>query len=230
MPLKPVKQFTAWSFSRWKDWTECPLKARLKHLDKVPEGAKGPALLRGEAIHIDAQKFTEGKVRKIPESLKLFAKEFAELKRMKAIAEGKWAMTVAWKPIDFFDWNRAWCRVVLDAHYYLPRRHHAVVIDHKTGKIYPDNKAQIELYVIAGFAHYDMADTIEARLWYLDQGEILPKGDAGVFTRKKDLPALQKKWKQNVIPMMTDKKFLPRPGDYCSRCAYSARRGGPCKY
>lgn len=209
---------------------ECPLKARLKHLDKVPEGPKGPALLRGESIHQDAEFFTKGKLRKIPTSLKLFAKEFAELKRMKAIAEGKWAMTVDWKPIDFFDWDRAWCRVVLDAHYYIPRRKHAVVIDHKTGKIYPDNKAQTELYVIAGFAHYEMAQTIEARLWYLDQGEILPKGPAGVFDRKKHLPALQKKWRQNVIPLLTDKKFLPRPGDYCGRCSYSARRGGPCKY
>jgi hypothetical protein len=230
VPIKPVKQFTSWSFSRWKDWMECPLKARYKYLDKVPEGVKGPALLRGEDIHKDAQQFTQGTVRKLPPSLKLFKKEFTELKKVKAIAEGKWAMKVDWSPVDFFDWEKAWCRVVLDAHFYIPRRRHAVVIDHKTGKIYPDNRAQVELYVIAGFAHYEMAETIEARLWYLDQGEILPKGDEGMFTRKKDLPKLQKKWKQNVIPMLTDKRFLPRPGDYCARCPFSRRRNGPCKY
>jgi len=202
-------------------------RAKYKHIDKMPEGPKGPALLRGEDIHKDAEQFTKGIVRKIPASLKLFAKEFAELKRMKAIAEGKWAMTVDWKPVDFFDWNRAWCRVVLDAHYYIPRQKRAVVIDHKTGKIYPDNQSQIELYVIAAFAHYDMAQEVQPALWYLDQGEILPKDK--IYVRK-DLPKLHKKWKLNVVPMLTDKKFLPRPGDYCGRCAYSIRRGGPCKY
>ena len=229
MPLKPVKQFTSWSFSRYKDWMECPLKAKLKHIDKVPEGEKGPALLRGEVIHKEAEDFTRGKIRKIPASLKLFAKEFAHLKKMKAVAEGKWAMTVEWKPIDFFDWGKAWCRVVLDAHYYLPRPRRAVVIDHKTGKIYPDNQHQIELYVIAAFAHYETAQEVQPALWYLDQGEIRPE-DARIYTRSKDLPKLQSKWKKNVIPLLTDRKFLARPGDYCSRCAYSNRRGGPCKY
>lgn len=230
MPLKPVKQITQWSYSRYKDWMECPLKAKLKHLDKVPEGPKGAALLRGGEIDKEAELFLKGDIKKAPQSLKLFGKEFLEIRKLHAIPQSKWALDVNWEPLDDFFHPRTWLRVVLDAHYYLPKRKHAVVIDFKTGKIYPDNQNQVELYTVTGFAHYPMAETIEARLWYLDQGEIIPKGDAGVFSRKKHFEPLKKKWRQNVIPMLTDKKFLARPGDYCGRCSFSARRGGPCKY
>ncbi len=227
MPVKVQKMFTAWSFSRWKDWNECPLKARFKHIDKVPEpGPKAPALLRGEIIHKEAEDYTRGKLRTLPASLKLFAAEFKELRKMKAIAEGKWAMDIKWDVADFFDWKNAWCRVVLDAHYYVPKLKLANVIDHKTGKIYPDNGDQMELYAISGFAHYPMSVEVHTKLWYLDQGE----EKVEKFTRGKDLPKLQAKWRKAVVPMLSDRKFLPRPGDYCGRCPFSQRKNGPCKY
>lgn len=224
MPSLPVRQFTAWSFSRWKDWAECPLKARLKHLDKLPEGPKGPALIRGEQIHKLAEDYTKGLIARLPKELKLFSKEFAVLRKAKAVAEGKWAMTVQWKPTEFNNWTHAWCRVVLDAHYQ-PKPRVTDVIDHKTGRIYPDNRDQMELYAIAGFAHYADTETVNTRLWYLDQG--VEKAEK--FTRKQ-VVVLQKKWREKVIPMLSDKKFIPRPGEQCARCAYSIRRGGPCKF
>lgn len=221
MPTKPIKQFKAWSFSRYKDHTECPRRAKLKHLDKVPEGPKGAALVRGEKIHKLAEDFVSGKLKKLPAELKLFSKEFAVLRKAKAVTEGKWAMTIAWAVIDFFDWAMAWCRVVLDSHYAVDDET-VRVIDYKTGKIYGDNKEQLELYAIAGFAHYEGAEEIETELWYLDQGELKKE----VFKRK-DLAKLQKKWKTKVIPMLTDKKFIPRPGPQCAYCSYSIRKHDP---
>jgi len=228
MPTKPVKMFTAWSFSRWKDHSSptdgCPYRARLKHLDKVAEGPKGPALIRGEQIHKLAEEYVKGTIEVIPTELALFKKEFATLRKKKATPEGKWAVDAAWGPVDFFDWEHAWLRVVLDAH-FKPTKATALVIDYKTGKIYGDNKDQMELYAIAGFAHYPEVDVVNTELWYLDQGEIKKE----TFSRG-NVKTLKKKWLQKIIPLMTDRKFIPRPGDYCSRCAYSARKNGPCKY
>jgi hypothetical protein len=228
MPIKPVKMITAWSYSRYNDHSGrdgCPARTKYKHIDKVPEtGPKSPALVRGEVIHKLAEDFLRGKIKKLPKELSLFPKEFAELRKMKAVPEGKWGMTVVWEPVDFFDWANAWVRVVLDAH-YKPEPAVAKVIDFKTGKIYGDNQDQLELYALAGFAHYPDVDSISTELWYLDQGEIKDRQ-----YNRKDVAKLQRKWRKNVIPILTDRKFLPRPGDYCGRCPYSQRKNGPCKY
>lgn len=225
---KFIKMFTSWSYSRYKDHKECPRKAKLKHLDKVPEGERGPALIRGDDIHKKAEAFVKGKLKRLPPELNGFAAEFKELRKAKATAEGKWAMTVQWKAVDYFDWAMAWCRVVLDSH--LPKGKKRVQVnDYKTGRIYPDNEEQMELYSIAAFAHYPDADEAEVQLWYLDQPRDRNNPLTKVYTRK-HLPALQKKWRERSIPILTDKKFIPRPGDHCARCPYSVRKHkGPGK-
>lgn len=221
MPTKLIKQFKAWSFSRYKDHVECPRRAKLKHLDKVPEGPKSAALLRGGAIHKQAEDYLNGDIQKLPKELSRFKKEFAELRKNKAIAEGKWAMTVAWAVTQFTDWVGAWCRVVLDAH-YMTKEKRARVIDFKTGKIYGESEEQMELYAISGFVHYIDALFVDTELWYLDQGELKKK-----TYKRSDLAKLQKKWKIKVIPMLTDKKFVPRPGNQCGYCPYSIRKHKP---
>lgn len=226
----PPRYFTAWSYSRWADHAECPRRARLKHLDKVPESAeKSPALVRGDTIHKLAEKYVKGEVARLPAELKSFTDEFKTLRKIKATAEGKWGLTLKWEPSDFFDWDRTWLRVVLDAHHPVGTDR-VKVIDYKTGKVYGTNAEQLELYALAGFAHYPDVKVVETELWYLDQGEILPADeDARTFTIKQ-VPKLQKKWRERVIPLLRDKKFVPRPGPHCHRCAYSKKKGGPCEF
>ncbi len=56
MPIKAMPRFTAWSYSRLSDYEACPLKAKIKHLDKVSEPSS-PALKRGSDIHELAAKY-----------------------------------------------------------------------------------------------------------------------------------------------------------------------------
>jgi hypothetical protein len=227
--VKFVKMITSWSFSRYKEHKECPAKVKFKHIDKVKVSTpKSPALLRGEVIHKEGEDFLKGKIKLVPVSFKAFAKEMLELRKHQAIPEGKWGMTVAWTVIDFFDWARCWCRLVLDAH-YCPTPKLARVIDFKTGRIYGDNEDQMELYALGGFSHYPNVDEVSTELWYLDQPRNATNPLVKVYKRAQ-LPALQKKWRQNVIPLLSEKRFAPRPGDYCNRCDYSKRRGGPCNF
>ena len=45
---------TAWSYSRYADYTQCPLKFKLKHIQRLP--TKGsPAMDRGSAIHKEGE-------------------------------------------------------------------------------------------------------------------------------------------------------------------------------
>jgi hypothetical protein len=226
-----VKMFLAWSFSRYKDHKECPAKAKYKHLDKLPEfadGNKPPAMLRGEAIHKEGEDYLRGKTRTVPASFKAFHKEMQELRKAKAIPEGKWGMSIKWTVADFFDWAGCWVRLVLDAH-YCPDKKTARVIDFKTGRIYPDNEEQMELYALGGFAHYPNAEVVSTELWYLDQPRNKENPKVKLYTRG-DVEKLKRKWRENVIPILSEKRFAPRPGDYCNRCAYSKRRDGPCKF
>src|SRR5690349_14925561 len=78
----PSQFFTAWSYSRWRDHSHpeqgCPRFAALKHLYKLDEGPKSPALLRGGQIDNEASAYLVSKIRnpKLPDSLKKFAKQF----------------------------------------------------------------------------------------------------------------------------------------------------------
>jgi hypothetical protein len=224
-----VRAFTAWSFSRYKDHRTCPRYAHWRHILKKPEGPKPPAMQRGGDIHKEGELYLLGKARTVPASFANFRAEMQELRKARAVAEGKWAMTAKWTAVDFFDWTYAWCRVVLDAHYCpLPRR--ARVIDFKTGRVYPDdNEEQMDLYALAGFSHYEKAQEVDTELWYLDQ----PRGPANPLSRRyfrRELPSLQKKWTRKAQPIMADRRFPPRPGQQCNRCAYSKRKGGECEF
>lgn len=256
-----VKQFTAWSYSRYKDHRDCPRYAHWKHILKKPEGPKSPAMQRGGDIHKEAEHYVGGceprdfmvmpeaskklyekrggryYLKKVPASAIAFKKEMEELRKGQAIAEGKWGLTNAWKPIDFFDWARCWCRLVLDAH-FMPTKKKARVIDFKTGKVYfDDNAEQMELYAVGAVEYYPTAEEVDVELWYFDQPR--SKGNATAETpgnpmvktyNRKQVQALQGKWRRKVVPILMDKRFVPTPGQKCRWCDYSKAKGGDCEF
>lgn len=77
----PIKQLTSWSFSRYSDYKQCPLKCKLKHIDKISE-PPNPAMARGAAIHNLAEDYIKGKVPKLAPELVLFKDEFSRLRKM----------------------------------------------------------------------------------------------------------------------------------------------------
>jgi hypothetical protein len=68
---------------------------------------KPPAMLRGEVIHKEGEDYLRGKVKLVPVSFKAFHKEMQELRKAKAIPEGKWGLSSKWTVADFFDWAAA---------------------------------------------------------------------------------------------------------------------------
>jgi hypothetical protein len=228
-----VKQFTSWSYSRYKDHRTCPRFAQWKHLLKKPEGPKSPAMERGGLIHKEGEFYLLGKTDKgrkvspdaVPASYAGFRKELRELRKAGALAEAKWGMTRDWKVIDFFDWANCWVRLVLDAHHLAGKR--ARVVDFKTGKVYlEDNLEQMELYSIGALEYYPQAEEAQVELWYLDQPRGMDNPLVKVFT-KKQVEALRKKWRSRAVPILMDKRFVPNPNFTCSRCPYSKRKASP---
>lgn len=228
------KKFEAWSWSRFNDHRRCAFYAKLKYLDKLQEPT-GPAMERGSQIHRLAEKHVrDGGA--LPSELARFAKEFARLRKASADVEGQLAVDRGWRPAEWFG-RDAWLRVVTDARYTERRGKTLVMVDHKTGKVYPDNEEQMSLYSPALFAHHPAAEELVVKLWYLDFGvektfryarEGIARPAEGEMAPS--FEALKRDWTEKAYPIMTDRKFVATPNDKCRYCHFRKANGGPCKY
>lgn len=217
----------AWSYSRYADYRQCPMRFAYKHLLKQREEA-GPAMARGRDIHKIAENAlilpAKGKW-KCPPELKHFEDEFRQLRDMNPTVEQQWGFRNDWTPTGWFG-SDVWCRVVLDA-VVVYDDDTAVVIDHKTGKKYATNEDQMQLFALATFKKFPNVTEVSTRLWYLDQPV---DNEVEIIYQKKDEAKIQKAWEKAIQPMFADRKFPPRPNDKCKWCFLSKSKGGPCKY
>jgi RecB family exonuclease len=238
----PIKQLTSWSFSRYSDYKQCPLKAKLKHIDKISE-PPNQAMARGAAIHQLAEDFIKGKIARLPPELKAFADDFKKFKAQYKkkisgmVVEDNWSFTKDWTETQWNNWAECWVRIKLDCAHHEDQET-LVVTDWKTGKFRVEMNEeyveQLELYALSALLLHEHIQQVKPRLAYLDADTVYPEpGQELVFTRA-DIPKLKKLWEKRTKAMMSDKLFAPRPNDKCKWCFYrssnKAAGGGQCKY
>jgi hypothetical protein len=217
---------TAWSYSRYSLYKQCPLKFKLTHIDKLPQ-PKSPALERGIAIHQEAEDYLNGKHRAVPESLKKLAKPLKQIRDEQYAAEDAWGLTKDWEETGFFAQD-VWLRLKIDA-YGMPRPNVFKMIDFKTGKMRSGYIEQLELYAVCAFSIYDI-HTVETELWYVDNGKIIDSSEnPGATFHVEDYEKLCKRWGYKTKPMFNDKTFSPTPNQFCGWCHWRKENGGPCK-
>lgn len=245
----PLKQFAAWSYSRYHDYDQCPLRACLKHLQKftTPEmiaNEKARAtqttedpLQRGDRIAKAAASFLTKKGKApVPIDLMPVAKEYRELRATKNLSvEQSWGFTKDWKPCSPTDWNNCWLRIQIDVCRIEETKVGDIlhITDNKTGK-FDDRRneeytEQLELYGAGGMARMPTVTKATARLLYSDLGVTFPSGPPMSWTMK-ELEGLKKLWGKRVKPMFNDTRFNPKPGFYCRWCDFAKDKGGPCRY
>lgn len=236
MPTVKQPQLTSFSYSRWADYKQCPLRAKLKHLDKIKEPGN-KAMDRGTAIHQLAEDYVLRRLKRLPAELKLFAEEFKFLRSIKAPAEEQWTFDKKWGAVEWNDWNRAWLRIKVDAHFIEDAT--VTVVDYKTGKISPYRAEgygeQLELTAAAAFQRLPQVEVVRTQLWYLDAGQIYPEDPAdATYERARDAKRIIKIWEQNGAKMLNATKFPAKPGRSCQWCHYRASNtaagGGQCKH
>jgi CRISPR/Cas system-associated exonuclease Cas4 (RecB family) len=227
--MEPGERITAWSFSRWRDYSKCPFYARCKYVLKLKE-PEHPAMSRGGQVHdIAARSVFERPTAKLAEELRQFKPSFVALRKEKpgnVRVENELAFDASWKPCGWMD-PQVWCRVKIDLTVVNGERRR--VVDHKTGQVREhSDKDQLDLYALGTFASEREVEYVSVELWYLDHGKVLP--DPVPTYSRSDLPALKRSWNSNVRAMMNDRRFDPRPGSHCGRCHFRRSNGGPCKY
>lgn len=225
MPIKPL---TAWSFSRLRTYLECPFKAFLKYIQRLPD-PPGPPLVEGSRIHKLAEDFLKGLTKKLAPELVLFKDLFKALVKIRSRLqiEAELAFDAKWLPVDWFS-PYVYIRIKMDVMYDDPkdtsiRR----IIDWKTGRRKPVDEEQLEVYAIGAFLTAPAnIKRVDCTLAYTKTGEVVEK----TFMRS-DLPKLQKKWSKKALPMLRDRLFKPTPSDEsCKFCLWSKKKGGPCKF
>jgi len=220
-----MSKLTAWSYSRISLWEQCPLKFKLKHIDKLPE-EQSPAASRGDTIHKEAAAFISGATTGFPPSLAKFDAqmwELHDLPRDSVVVEQQWGFTKSWRPTGWFGAN-TWFRNILDVGVVYPDGH-SDVVDHKTGKEYPDHADQRELNALSLMCRFPDVSHVTSRMWYLDAGH-----ETIAEFEQHQKGELQEKWEKRVAPMFADTVFAPRPNDKCKWCAYARSKNGPCKF
>lgn len=229
---------TAWSYSRYADYKQCPLRFKLKYLDKVPMAAS-PAMDRGSQVHKLGELYLTAPKRPkaVPSEYAHFAEEMEQLHGLRPLVEQQWGFTREWTPTGWFG-RDTWLRIVCDV--VVKYDDNTVdLIDFKTGRKYDTNEEQVELFSSGAFMKWPEVEIVQTRLWYVDQpsdNEVLRTyaRDDGVTDddgkKLKSFSEIRREWEAKVVPMFKDKRFAPTPNDKCRWCDFSKSKGGPCKY
>jgi len=184
---------TSWSYSRYRDYKRCPWYFHEKHIAKKPDGdpAGSPAMARGSAIGAMAEDYVKGVLKKLPPELKLFAKQFEAIRKLKGydreeptvFVEESWCFDRDWKSVAWNDWDRVWLRVKMDLCGIDGPTNVLRPVDHKTGKYreyeLPSYLEQLEIYALGGLLKFTDVVGVSPELWFLDEGLSYPR-DVGM--------------------------------------------------
>lgn len=217
---------TAWSYSRYADYKQCPLRFKLKYIDKLKEPGS-PAMQRGGDIHKEGENYliAKKKPKAVPTAYVHFADMMQDLRGLNPMVEQQWGFTQQWTPTGWFAGD-TWLRIICDVVVKYDDGE-VDLIDFKTGRKYDTNEEQVELFSAAPFIKWPEVEQVQTRLWYLDQpgdNEVLR-----VYTRS-DFDRIKKDWTEKVKPMFKDKRFAPTPNQKCRWCSFRKEAGGPCNY
>lgn len=246
---KVVQRITAWSFSRFKDWRDCPRLAFYKHVDKKFKEPGSDAMAEGNyADHIAEVYATKALGKPLPRELAAFAKRYAD--ELKVMRTGKLPATLRNFPQSFTElrkrssslhvqeqlcFDRQW-KLLTDPRAWFDTRGgtwlrikmdcwydegvRRKIIDYKNGKrVRDEHIEQLDLYAIAGFLTAPPSITEVELELWYLQIPDI-KPDVPLIYTREDLPDLIKKWELNAKPMLADTKFPAVPGDACRFCYF----------
>lgn len=245
--MRKQLKFTSWSWSRYADYKQCALKAKLAHLDKIRE-PKNSAMERGAVLHdhirdvirgVKGVKLADlGFSKMVNEWIQAYQK-LMKRKTLQPIIEEDWAFTKDWTRTQWNDWDNCVLRVKLDAGHFEEEGDILVISDWKSGKfrleMNTEYMEQLELYSLAGLVLYPQIREVRARLVYVDQGVIFPPPDKPLVFKQSDVKKLKSLWAKRTKAMLNDTVFPPKPNDKCRWCFYGQSgktKGGPglCKF
>lgn len=211
-----TQRITAWSYSRYQTYTQCPFKAKLQFIDKH-KTEESDAQREGKHLHRLLDVYLKSKGGQAPKPLKMFEKELRELRKLKAKSEVQWAFRVDWSSCGWFD-HDAWLRLAIDA--LVVGKGSMRVVDLKTGKERDRDIEQLSLYALCAFVVDPSIKEVSSELWYNKTERIV-----SLVFKRREQKALLKDWSEKIEAMMNDEDFVKNPGFLCGWCDFNKKSG-----
>lgn len=227
VPPLPGNGLTAWSWSRYETYAQCPFKfaQEVFHNNRQPQNE---SMRRGAKMHDEIADFLRKKTDVVPPCVKNHTDIVMDLRENHdPIVEQKWGFNKTWGRTTYFGDN-VWLRASLDALVLYPD-HTGEAIDWKSGRRYKKNDEQIELFGLVALVRYPNLHKITTRLTYVDM-DAGPESEVYDEFHAKDKEKLKRKWEDKVRPMFEDTILAPRQNDRCHFCHLNRSNGGPCRY
>lgn len=218
----------ALSWSRLSDYKQCPLKFKLKYLDKNPmfkeDMTKSPHLVRGTNVHKKLEDYViqrtvpghEVKITSLPEveSTKPFIDRFID-NYTTVIPETQIAIDINWQRCEWFS-RDAYYRAIYDL--MAIRLEDIQIIDYKTGKIRDydggeSGRGQLHLSAAIGLHLWPTVPKLATTYAYVDHKQTLVKS----FTQD-DREELRAHFDAEHLAVNTDKEFRPTVNEFCKWC------------
>jgi hypothetical protein len=221
---------TAWSYSRYEVWAQCPKKAFYKFVAKYPEGPKSAALLRGIDAHEVCAKIYRGEWSD-SEAVSLGWRQL--LAKHKSFygpdleAELQLAFDKDWAPTDWFSKQTVF-RCAFDGMAFTPHSTTLLIKEHKTGKKWPGHVEQAGLYAMVGALVVPDAQNILVDVQYLDLPVTRNDAVMRVAFSREGVEQQAVKWHERSKELLADTEFPTRAGVHCRWCPYRNSAGGPC--
>jgi CRISPR/Cas system-associated exonuclease Cas4 (RecB family) len=208
------------SYSSKKVYAQCPKRWYHQYILGEREPA-GKAAERGTRIHEALENFfLGGQYPAIPNEPMLQSWEplMHELKDKGAVPEAELAVTVDWEPTKFGA-KDAYFRGKADL--ILQDEDTLVILDFKTGRIYPEHEAQGASYI----AMHRPSCKMTTGFIYLDHHPIVQEYEYS----ESDRDLIIEELKREIEVIRTDTEYVARGGDHCRWCPHAWRNKGDCK-
>lgn len=205
-----MKMFTAWSFSMLEAFGICPRKYKAERIDRSIKEAPNQQRDYGQEAHKAFEnRLLKGK--QLPLDLRHHEENLAKIAAApgKGYPEQKLGITAEYKPTGFFD-DDVWCRGIVD--YLKTNGDHAVLIDHKFGKMKHD-PAQLRLCSALVLATLPEIMTIQAAYYWAKS-----KKFTKTTVTRYDIPNVWNEFLPRVNKMKEayrDEEFPARPCFLC---------------
>jgi hypothetical protein len=219
----------ALSWSRLSDYYQCPLKFKLKYLEKdakfKEDESKSPHLVRGSNVHRALENYVvqatsngelEVKITSLPEveSTKPFVDRFLNAYDQ-VIPETQIAVNDKWERLEWFDRNTMY-RAIFDL--IAMRPSDVAIIDYKTGKMRdydggPSGLGQLHLSATIALNLWPNIPEVSTTYAYVDHKQTVVKK-----FNQEDGVRMRKHFEEEHARVNADDKFKPTVNEFCKWC------------
>lgn len=163
--LNTVMQNLTWSYSKLKDYVNCPRQYNAVHVSKEFPKAMTKEMAFGNQVHKALENYVKDET-PLPPNYEHYATQLEPLRVMDGVKYPEYRMGLTYdrKACGFFD-KDVWVRGIADL--LVLQDNHAFIVDYKTGKIKYADPKQLQLMALMVFEHFPQITFVDAGLLFV---------------------------------------------------------------